>query len=62
MISFLSDEVRLRFHSLPVDQQQEWEAMAQAMKHLGRHVVVLFVDDELSEVSVRIDDQVDTVV
>lgn len=54
MIKFLTEEVRMRFHELPVDRQREFQDLAER-----QIVTILFVeyDGESSEVSVRIDEK-----
>lgn len=57
MIRFLNEDVRVRFHNLPVDTQREWLALA--AKH---DLTVLFVDDSDGlEISVRIDEKLNPV-
>lgn len=58
MIKFISEDVRLLFHSLPVEKQGEWIDVAAGYEKRGQNLTVLFVDQEEDgtlEVSVRID-------
>lgn len=55
MIRFLNEDVRQRYHELPVDRQREFERLAER-----KIVTILFVEmDEngISEVSIRIDEK-----
>lgn len=56
MISFLDEEMRLRFHELPIDKQLEWQSLAD---HYPAGITILFVEqgDGGLEVSVRINEE-----
>lgn len=57
MIRFLNEDIRTRFHCLPLEKQQDWETVAAAYEHKGFQLTVTFVEAEGTtlEVSVRID-------
>lgn len=61
MIEFLNPEVELRFHSLPVEKQREWQDMADRYLKKGCVLKILFVDqsEQGLEVSIRVDKKFD---
>ena len=54
MISFLDEDIRAAFHSIPIDRQLELQSFA-----TDKRVTILFIDftDNILEVSIRIDEQ-----
>lgn len=57
MINFLNEDVRQRFHELPIDRQMELQKFARDVKPL----TILFVmlnEDGTSEISIRIDEKI----
>jgi hypothetical protein len=61
MISFLNEDVRTRFHCLPIERQRDWETLGAVYEHKGFRLVITFIESEKDwlEVSVRIDKQFD---
>jgi hypothetical protein len=57
MISFITEDTRLRFHSLPLEYQREWMGIANHAVRAGKKVIFTFVgyQDGALEVSIRID-------
>lgn len=61
MISFLNEDIRTRFHCLPIDRQEDWNTIAAVYEHRGFRLVITYieVDKDFLEVSVRIDKEFD---
>lgn len=59
MIKFLNDSVRGDFHLLPIDTQKAFQIEAEYFDQREMTLTILFVDPETSEVSVRVDKQLD---
>lgn len=57
MISYLTEEVRTQFHLLPVAIQIEINEADARFSGIGKSIKILFVDAESSEISIRIDSQ-----
>lgn len=55
MIKFLNEDVRLKFHELPIDRQRELQSFGEK-----NDITILFVmieENGISEVSIRIDEK-----
>lgn len=61
MIRFLNEDIRLRFHCLPIDRQRDWETVASVYEHKGYRLTITYVeqDERTLEVSIRIDEELD---
>ena len=59
MIEFISEEVRLQYHMLPIDKQADVEHAARTLLPQGKIVTVTFADAETSEVVIRVDEKFD---
>ena len=61
MILFSSDEVRQRFHELPIERQSEWTDVAEGYLKRGFQLRILFIEQtpEALEVSIRVDKKFD---
>lgn len=61
MIEFLTPDVELRFHNLPIDRQREWQDMADRYLKRGQVLQILFVDqtEDALEVSIRVNKKFD---
>lgn len=56
MLEFLNEDIRTRFHLLPIDEQMSLQDIADRCFSYGKVVTILFVDVEpgSSETSIRI--------
>lgn len=54
MISFLSDEIRIEFHLLPVSIQIEINELSARLEGKGLSLEILFAGSGSSEISIRI--------
>lgn len=64
MISFLNNDVRTQFHTLPIDKQKEWMSIAEDYDDRGFDLKILYVErvsDKVLEVSIRLDEKFDIV-
>jgi hypothetical protein len=61
MIDFLTPEVELRFHALPIDKQREWLDQAERYLERGLQLQILFVEqsDDGLEVAIRVNKKFD---
>ena len=61
MIQFLNEDIRTRFHCLPLDRQNDWTTIAAVYEHRGFRLVITYieVDEQALEVSIRIDQESD---
>lgn len=64
MIDFLTPEVELRFHTLPIDKQREWLDQAERYLERGLQLQILFVEqnDDGLEVAIRVNKKFDVTV
>ena len=58
MIKFLTEEIRIQFHRLPLDRQREVMIQADGLFLLeGKSLTVLFADAETLELTVRVEEK-----
>lgn len=57
MIRFLTEEIRVQFHLLPLERQRQIHLQADSLLEQGKSLTVLFACAETSELSVRIDEE-----
>ena len=64
MINFLTPEVELAFHQLPIDRQREWLDQAERYLARGMQLEILFVEqtDDGLEVAIRVNKKFDVTV
>ena len=58
MISFLSEEIRTVFHSLPIEKQQEWQEIGTSFYAKGFNLKILYIEEVMPgclEAAIRID-------
>jgi len=61
MIHFLNEDIRTRFHCIPIERQRDWETVAAVYEHKGYRLMITFIEAEgpTLEVSIRIDKELD---
>lgn len=60
MIKFSNEEVRQRFHELPLEKQSDWNAVAEMHFNRGFQLHILFVERDENgtlEISIRVDEK-----
>lgn len=57
MIRFLTEEIRIQFHLLPLERQRQIHLQADSLLEQGKTLTILFACAETSQIAVRIDEE-----